>query len=79
MNDKFFVGARSCGRFMSPVRETQSMREIRLLRWRLLHKGGGLTGMKSTINVFSFSFQSEYFIIKMFLRNSELTGTTMVQ
>jgi hypothetical protein len=34
-----------CGRFMSPARETQSMREIRLLRRRLQHKGGGLTGI----------------------------------
>jgi hypothetical protein len=30
---------------MSPTHETQSMREIRLLRRRLLRKGGGLTGM----------------------------------
>jgi hypothetical protein len=35
----FFVGGRSCGRLMSPARE------IRLLRWRLPCKGGGLTGM----------------------------------
>ena len=34
-----------CGRLMSPAHETQSMREIRLLRWRLPRKGGGLTGM----------------------------------
>jgi hypothetical protein len=34
-----------CGRLMSPAHETQSMREIRLLRGRLLRKGGGLTGM----------------------------------
>jgi hypothetical protein len=34
-----------CGRLMSPTQETQSMREIRLLRGRLPHKGGGLTGM----------------------------------
>jgi len=30
---------------MSPAHETQSMREIRLLRGRLPRKGGGLTGM----------------------------------
>jgi hypothetical protein len=41
----FFVGGRSCGRLMSPTQETQSMREIRLLRGRLPCKGGGLTGM----------------------------------
>ena len=34
-----------CRRLMSPAHETQSMREIRLLRWRLPRKGGGLTGM----------------------------------
>jgi hypothetical protein len=34
-----------CGRLMSPTHETQSMREIRLLRGRLPRKGGGLTGM----------------------------------
>jgi hypothetical protein len=39
-----------CGRLMSPVQETQSMREIRLLRGRLLRKGGGLTGMHLPIN-----------------------------
>ena len=33
------------GRLMSPTQETQSMREIRLLRGRLPCKGGGLTGM----------------------------------
>jgi hypothetical protein len=33
---------------MSPAQETQSMREIRLLRGRLPHKGGGLTGMDTT-------------------------------
>ena len=32
---------------MSPVHETQSMWEIRLLRRRLPRKGGGLTGMIS--------------------------------
>jgi hypothetical protein len=32
---------------MSPVQETQSMREIRLLRGRLPRKEGGLTGMSS--------------------------------
>ena len=41
----FFVGGRSCGRLMSPVQETQSMREIRLLGGRLPRKGGELTGM----------------------------------
>ena len=34
-----------CGRLMSLAQETQSMQEIRLLRGRLLRKGGGLTGM----------------------------------
>ena len=34
-----------CGRLMSPAHETQTMREIRLLRGRLPRKGGGLTGM----------------------------------
>jgi hypothetical protein len=33
------------GRLMSPAQETQSMREIKLLRGRLPRKGGGLTGM----------------------------------
>jgi hypothetical protein len=28
-----------CGRFMSPAQETQSMRELRLLRGRLQRKG----------------------------------------
>ena len=47
----FFVGGDRaggkgvCGRLMSPAHETQSMREIRLLRGRLPCKGGGLTGM----------------------------------
>jgi hypothetical protein len=35
------------GRLMSPAHETQSMREIRLLRGRLPRIGGGLTGMHS--------------------------------
>ena len=35
---------------MSPARETQSMREIRLLRGRLPRKGGGLTGMNCMFN-----------------------------
>jgi hypothetical protein len=30
---------------MSPAHETQSMREIRLLRGKFPRKGGGLTGM----------------------------------
>jgi hypothetical protein len=38
-----------CGRLMSPVHETQSMREIRLLCGRLPRKGGGLTGMFNRI------------------------------
>jgi hypothetical protein len=47
----FFVGGDRpggkgvCGRLMSPAHETQSMREIRLLRGRLPRKEGGLTGM----------------------------------
>jgi hypothetical protein len=48
----FIVGGRSCGRLMSPAHETQSMREIRLLRGRLPRKGGGLTGMIESVNVF---------------------------
>ena len=50
--EKFFLLGRDCaggkgvcGRLISPVQETQSMREIRLLRRRLPRKGGGLTGM----------------------------------
>ena len=43
--NKFLLGGRSCGRLMSPAQETQSMREIRLLRGRLPRKGGGVTGM----------------------------------
>jgi hypothetical protein len=39
-----------CGRLMSPAHETQSMREIRLLRARLPRKGGGLTGMTLDIS-----------------------------
>jgi hypothetical protein len=34
-----------CRSLMSPAHETQSMREIRLLRGRLPRKGRGLTGM----------------------------------
>ena len=40
----------SRGRLMSPAHETQSMREIRLLRGRLPRKGGGLTGMNLIIH-----------------------------
>ena len=40
-----FCWGRLCGRLMSLAQETQSMREIRLLRGRLPRKGGGLTGM----------------------------------
>ena len=40
-----------CGRLMSPIQETQSMREIRLLRGRLPCKGGGLT------------YEQKYFIL----------------
>jgi hypothetical protein len=53
----FFVGGYRaggkgvCGRLMSPAHETQSMREIRLLRGRLPRKGGGLTGMDSLSGV----------------------------
>jgi hypothetical protein len=36
-------------RLMSPVQETQSMRERRLLHGRLPCKGGGLTGMLDTV------------------------------
>jgi hypothetical protein len=39
--ENFVVGRR----LMSAAQETQSMWEIRLLRGRLLCKGGGLTGM----------------------------------
>jgi hypothetical protein len=41
-----------CGRLMSPAHETQSMREIRLLRGRLQRKGGGLTGMYLFLHYF---------------------------
>ena len=41
-----------CGRLMSPAHETQSMREIRLLRRRLPRKGGGLTGMTIVMDWF---------------------------
>jgi hypothetical protein len=53
---KIFVGGDRaggkgvCGRLMSPVQETQSMREIRLLCRRLTRKGGWLTGMKDNIS-----------------------------
>jgi hypothetical protein len=40
-----------CGRLMSPAQETQSMREIRLLRGKLPSKGGGLTGMDLQLHV----------------------------
>ena len=40
-----------CGRLMSPAHETQSMREIRLLRGRLPRKGGGLTGLLEPIEI----------------------------
>ena len=39
------------GGLMSPAHETQSMREIRLLRGRLPRKGGGLTGMRHMKNI----------------------------
>jgi hypothetical protein len=48
--EQFFVGGRSCRRLMSPVQETQSMWEIRLLCRRLPRKGGGLTGMQGQAN-----------------------------
>jgi len=38
---------------MSPVQETQSMREIRLLRGRLPCKRGGLTGMDKISFIYS--------------------------
>ena len=41
------------GRLMSPAHETQSMREIRLLRGRLPRKGGGLTGMNNLHQIHS--------------------------
>jgi hypothetical protein len=60
-----------CGRFMSPAWETQSMREIRLLRGRLLRKGGGLTGMQLITHIWAllhkqcnfFKFISQMVII----------------
>ena len=64
-----------CGRLMSPVHETQSMREIRLLRGRLPRKGRGLTGMLSKcwnmakrlrLWVFNTTFKN----ISVFYRNS---------
>jgi hypothetical protein len=45
-----------CGRLMSPAHETQSMREIRLLRGRLPQKGGGLTGMELHILRYEIKF-----------------------
>ena len=53
---------------MSPAHETQSMREIRLLRGRLPRKGGGLTGM---INITLLSH--------MLISGSEITGTVLVK
>ena len=50
----FFVGGISCGRLISPAHETQSMREIRLLRWTLPRKGGGLTGMHLKMDIKEF-------------------------
>ena len=47
-----------CGRLMSPAYETQSMREIRLLRGRLPRKGGGLTGMLQAFCSFYFIFRT---------------------
>jgi hypothetical protein len=41
-----------CGRLMSPAHETQSMREIRLLRGRLPRKGGGLKGMHVQLGLY---------------------------
>jgi hypothetical protein len=53
-----------CGRLMSPAHETQSMREIRLLRGRLPRKGGGLTDMLliKCITVFFCSYYSKNII-----------------
>ena len=64
-----------CGRLMSPAHETQSMREIRLLRGRLPRKGGGLTGMVNyehslTVHVYAVI----HFVIELcvvFLRGSQ--------
>ena len=55
-----------CGRLMSPAHETQSMREIRLLRGRLPRKGGGLTGMHVDnsfryIFIYRFSYLLTYY------------------
>jgi hypothetical protein len=64
--ETFSVGGRSCGRLMSPVQETQSMREIRLLHGRLPRKGGGLTGM-GTIKIIwyisHFSYKTEVYFL----------------
>ena len=48
---------------MSPAHETQSMREIRLLRGRLPRKGGGLTGMGKDNNMVFAIFLSNPRII----------------
>ena len=50
-----------CGRLISPAQETQSMREIRLLRGRLPRKGGGLTGMR-LINNLTFAVSRHSFV-----------------
>jgi hypothetical protein len=57
-----------CGRLMSPVQETQSMGEIRLLRGRLPRKGGGLTGMSLrdlflSRNIFWYGPQNSFFLL----------------
>ena len=47
----FHVRKLFVGRLMSPAQETQSMREIRLLRGRLPCKGGGLNRYAKTISI----------------------------
>ena len=50
---------------MSPVQETQSMQEIRLLRGRLPRKGGGLTGMRTSNGNAIVSFLDHYYNIQI--------------
>jgi hypothetical protein len=47
---------------MSPAHETHSMREIRLLRGRLPRKGGGLTGMESSLFLVSSSMAFNFIL-----------------
>ena len=48
-----------CGRLMSPAHETQSMREIRLIRGRLPRKGGGVNRYAVLADSPSINFQKD--------------------